>query len=150
MAARVFYPGHARTGDRPVERSYLIFLFIRWKGRDYALHRIPRLREYSQRLDQHGLSAVVLIRQLPINGFYNNVLLGLTAVSHGEFLLGSLMGYLPMGITACLFGAGLIQRDWLKGVQFLALGLGSSVILGLFLNRLLTRLAEKRIYDLNQ
>lgn len=130
--------------------SYLIFLFIRWKGRDYALHRFPRLREYSQGLDRHGLSAVVLIRQLPINGFYNNVLLGLTPVSHGEFLMGSLMGYLPLGITACLFGAGLIQRDLIKGVEFLALGLGGSVILGLFLNRQFKKLAEKRIYDLNQ
>jgi uncharacterized membrane protein YdjX (TVP38/TMEM64 family) len=79
---------------------------------------------------------VVLIRQLPLSGFYNSVFLGLTPVSHGDFLLGSFLGFLPLGVTACLLGAGLIQGDMLKGIQYIAMGLACSVILGYMLNRL--------------
>lgn len=115
--------------------SYAIFMFVRWRGRDCILGHFPRLRSFSQSLESRGLMAVVLIRQLPLNGFYNTVFLGLTPVSHGDFLLGSLLGFLPLGVTACLLGAGLIQGDWLKGVRYIALGLACSVIAGIALNR---------------
>ncbi|MDD5035061.1 MAG: VTT domain-containing protein [Methylococcaceae bacterium] len=110
--------------------SYLTFLLVRWRGRDYVLNHFPRLRGFSQNLGSRGLLSVLLIRQLPLNGFYNNLLLGLTPVGHADFLLGSLLGFLPLGITACLLGAGLIQGDILKGVQYLALALACSAILG--------------------
>lgn len=116
--------------------SYATFLFVRWRGRDYALSHFPRLRSFSQSLESRGLLSVVLIRQLPVSGFYNSVFLGLAPVGHGDFLLGSFLGFLPLGVTACLLGAGLIQADWLKGVQYVALGLASSVVLGYALNRL--------------
>ncbi len=116
--------------------SYATFLFVRWRGRDYALSHFPRLRKFSQNMESRGLMSVVLVRQLPLNGFYNNVFLGLTPVSHGDFILGSLLGFLPLGVTACLLGAGLIQGDLVKGVQYVALALASSVILGFLLNHL--------------
>ncbi len=116
--------------------SYATFLFVRWRGRDYALSHFPRLRRFSQNMESRGLMSVVLVRQLPLNGFYNNVFLGLTPVSHGDFILGSLLGFLPLGVTACLLGAGLIQGDLVKGVQYVALALACSVILGFLLNHL--------------
>lgn len=124
--------------------SYATFLLVRWQGRDYTLSHFPRLRGFSQNMQSRGLLAVVLIRQLPVSGFYNTVFLGLTPVSHGDFLLGSLLGFLPLGITACLLGAGLIQADWLKGVQYAALGLACSVVLGGVLNCLAKREAAAR------
>lgn len=116
--------------------SYAVFLFVRWRGQDYALNRFPRLRGFSQNLESRGLLSVVLIRQLPLNGFYNTVFLGLTPVGHGDFLFGSLLGFLPLGVTACLLGAGLIQPDWLKGAHYAVLGLACSVILGFALQAL--------------
>ncbi len=127
--------------------SYVVFLFIRWRGREYALHLFTRFRGFSQQLEKRGLMSVVLIRQLPINGFYNNVLLGLTPVSHGDFLIGSLLGFLPLGVTACLLGAGLIQKDLFKGVRYIVLGLACSVILGYIFNRLFDKLSATREYD---
>ena len=124
--------------------SYATFLFVRWRGRDYALSRFSRLRDFSQCLESRGLLAVVLVRQLPLSGFYNNVFLGLTPVSHGEFLLGSLLGYLPLGVTACLLGAGLIQANWLAGVHYAVLGLVCSLALGFALNRLIPGPAAAR------
>jgi len=116
--------------------SYAVFLFVRWRGQDYALNRCPRLRGFSQNLESRGLLSVVLIRQLPLNGFYNTVFLGLTPVGHGDFLLGSLLGFLPLGVAACLLGAGLVQADWLRGIQYVAWGLACSVVLGLALQGL--------------
>ena len=116
--------------------SYATFLFVRWRGRDYALSRYPCLRGFSHCLESRGFLSVVLIRQLPLSGFYNNVFLGLTPVRHGEFLVGSALGFLPLGLAACLLGAGLIQADWLAGVQYAALGLACSLGLGFALHRL--------------
>jgi hypothetical protein len=50
--------------------------------------------------------------------------------------VGSVLGFLPLGITACLLGAGLIQSDWLAGVKYVALGLACSLALGFALNHL--------------
>lgn len=124
--------------------SYGVFLFIRWRGGAYALQQFPKIRKFSQQLEKRGLMSVMLMRQLPINGFYNNVLLALTPVKHGEFLLGSLLGFLPLGISACLLGAGLIQRDFFTGVQFIVFGLACSVIFGFICNRLIKKLSATR------
>lgn len=110
--------------------SYSTFLLARGLGRGFALSRFPKLRAFSTGLESRGLLTVLVVRQMPLNSFYNNVLLGLTQVGHLDFLLGSLIGFLPLGATACLLGAGLIQDDLAKGVHYLALALGLSVILG--------------------
>lgn len=116
--------------------SYGTFLFVRWRGRDYTLDHFPRLARFSRKLGSKGLISVLLLRQLPMNGFYNNLFLGLTAVTHRDFLLGSLLGFLPLGVTACLIGAGMIQADLSKSVQYAAVALASSVVLVYLLNRL--------------
>ncbi len=128
--------------------SYVIFLFIRWRGINFTLHHFPRLRGFSQRMENKGWLSVVILRQLPLNGFYNNALLGVTSVSHGNFLLGSLLGFLPLGIPASLLGAGLIQRDFLKGMQYITFGFACSVLLGFILNRQINKLySNKSDYD---
>lgn len=119
--------------------SYVLFLLVRWRGRAYTLDRYPKLGGLLRNMEGRGLLAVVLMRQLPLHGFYNTLLLGLAPVSHGEFLLGSLLGFLPLGLTACLLGAGLIQPDWLKAVQYVALALASSLALGVLLKSLARR-----------
>ncbi|QSA96246.1 TVP38/TMEM64 family protein [Methylococcus sp. EFPC2] len=110
--------------------SYATFLFVRWRGRDYTLAHFPRLKRVSDTLEGRGVLSVLLLRQLPMNGFYNNVFLGLTPVAHRDFLLGSLLGFLPLGVTACLIGAGLIQGEVTKGVQYLSLAFVCSLVLG--------------------
>jgi uncharacterized membrane protein YdjX (TVP38/TMEM64 family) len=127
--------GLAWTQLGTVLGSYLVFAFVRRRGRAYALNHFPRLRGFTQSLESRGLASVLIIRQLPMNGFYNNVFLGLTPVSHADFLLGSLLGFLPLGVTACLLGAGLIQGDRVKGVQYVALAMACSLLLGLLLKR---------------
>jgi len=124
--------------------SYLIFRFIRWRGRAYALHRFPRLRSFTQRLESRGLLSVLLLRQMPLSGFYNTLLLGLTPVTQRDFLCGSFLGFLPLGTAACLLGAGLIQQDVFKGLNYMILGLACAVILGFFCKRLVLSFSTPR------
>lgn len=117
--------------------AYGTFLMVRSCGRESILRRYPKLDRFSDRLRNRGLLAVLLIRQLPMNGFYNNLLLGLSPVSHGDFLAGSLLGYLPLGVTAVLIGAGVVQGDRTRIVQYYALGaIAAFVLLGFLLHRL--------------
>ncbi|HYE34976.1 TVP38/TMEM64 family protein [Methylocaldum sp.] len=116
--------------------SYATLLIIRRFGVGYGLKSFRQFDRLAGQIERNGVLAVVLIRQLPLNGFYNNVLLGMTGVGHLDFLMGSFIGFLPMAITACLIGAGLLQADFAKAAEYIALAVGSSAILGYALKRL--------------
>lgn len=116
--------------------SYATLLLIRKFGIGFGLKKVRQFERFARQIERHGVLAVVLIRQLPLNGFYNNVLLGMTDVAHLDFIVGSFIGFLPMGITACLIGAGLLQSNFAKATEYIALALASSVILGFLLKRL--------------
>ncbi len=115
--------------------AYATFLFVRWRGRDYTLQHFPRLRGFSQRLQGSGLMAVLVVRQLPVNGLTNDLFLGLSPVTHRNFLVGTFLGFLPQGITACLIGAGLIHADATRDMEYLVLGLVASLLLAYGLKR---------------
>ncbi len=116
--------------------SYLTLLLVRCFRIGYGLKKVRQFERLTRQIKCNGVLAVVLIRQLPLNGFYNNVLLGMTDVRHVDFLVGSFIGFLPMGITACLIGAGLLQADFAKAAEYISLGFASSVVVGYALNRL--------------
>ncbi|BBL72490.1 TVP38/TMEM64 family protein [Methylogaea oryzae] len=117
--------------------SYATFLFVRWSGRDWSLDHFPRLRGFTGQMHQRGVLAVLLIRQLPMAAFYNNLLLGLTPVNHRDFWIGSFLGYLPMGVTASLLGAGMIQADAAQAARYMAFAALSFGALGITLKWLL-------------
>ena len=91
--------------------AYLTFALARWSGREVSLERWSGLNRFSGLFQDQGFLFVLLVRQLPVSSFYNNLLLGLTAVNNRDFFLGSLVGLLPSAIPAALIGAGLIQGD---------------------------------------
>ena len=86
--------------------AYATFLFVRWSGREFILRTWPRLARYPEFFARHGIVSVLLIRQLPVAGFFINLLLGLTFLSHFDFLLGSCAGFLPGSVFAALAGSG--------------------------------------------
>jgi uncharacterized membrane protein YdjX (TVP38/TMEM64 family) len=115
--------------------AYGTFLAVRTFGREAILRRYPKLDRYSERIRGRGLLAVLLIRQLPMNGFHNNLLLGLSPVGHRDFLLGSLLGYLPLGVTAVLIGAGAVQTDPSRLIQYATAALAAFLLLGFLLKQ---------------
>jgi len=100
-----FLPGLLWTQIGTLAGSYATFLFVRWGGRPFVLHRWPALERYAARVEKHGLVGVLLVRQVPVSGFIVNSLLGLTHVGHAAFLGGTAIGILPEAIPMTLVGA---------------------------------------------
>jgi uncharacterized membrane protein YdjX (TVP38/TMEM64 family) len=116
--------------------AYATFIGVRAYGREPILRRYPQLDRYSTLIHGRGYLAVLLIRQLPMNGFHNNLLLGLTPVRHRHFLVGSLIGFLPMGVTGVLIGAGVVQTDPTRLIQYATAAIAAFLLLGYLLKRL--------------
>ena len=86
--------------------AYGTFLFARWGTRQW----VQRLKRNESRLykilENPTLLTVFLARQLPSGGAIISLFLGFSSVSHGQFLVGSLLGFLPEAIPAVLIGSG--------------------------------------------
>jgi uncharacterized membrane protein YdjX (TVP38/TMEM64 family) len=83
------------------------------------------------------------MRQLPISGLYNDILLGLSTVSHCDFWIGTALGFLPLGVTATLVGAGAIQADISHLAQYLGIAAGAFFLLTLSLKWILAQRQRK-------
>jgi hypothetical protein len=65
-----------------------------------------------------------MTRQLPISGLVLNVGLGLSPVTSGSFLLGSFLGFLPLGVVVTLVGSGVVEdHAWESVAQLLTAAL---------------------------
>lgn len=111
--------------------AYGAFLFARRTARGYLLARYPRLKELSAKIEGSGWWSVVLIRQMPISGLYNDFLLALSPVRHCDFWIGTTLGFLPLGVTATLAGAGVMQADLSSLTRYLAAAAVSFLLLSL-------------------
>jgi len=129
--------------------AYATFSVMRWSGREAGLSRWPRLARFSGLFQERGLLPVLLIRQLPLSSFFINLLLGLTAVKNRDFLLGSLIGFLPEAIPVALIGAGLVRGELGETLKYIFIGLALFVSLALMSRWLLGtpagRAARRRI-----
>jgi uncharacterized membrane protein YdjX (TVP38/TMEM64 family) len=83
---------------------------------------------------------VLLIRQLPIAGFYINMVLGLTHIRHGNFLLGTLIGILPEAIPATLIGAGVISLSPERSIAAISAAIVFFVVVWLAVGRYFRRI----------
>jgi len=95
--------------------STFIFLLTKWLGRPLFRQKVG---EYLKVLENHtktdGFLMVIIMRQLPLTSLLINVLIGLTSISMGIFLLGSIVGLLPETIIFALFGSSLQQSFVLR------------------------------------
>ncbi|MDD5411873.1 MAG: VTT domain-containing protein [Methylobacter sp.] len=123
--------------------AYGTFIFARWSGREYVQEKFPKIIALSQSTQARGWRSVLFMRQLPISGLYNDILLGLSAVSHCDFWIGSALGFLPLGVTATLIGAGVIQDDMSHLAQYLGIGACAFFLLTLSLKWILAQRQRK-------
>lgn len=107
---------------------YAVFLFIRWGGRPWALHRWPKLGKWSELVAGQGVVGVILLRQMPIHGTLINLGLGLSRIRQRHFLIGTAIGLIPESIPATLVGTGLVKGSPKTIAAFLA---GAAVIFAL-------------------
>ncbi|MEY3289615.1 MAG: hypothetical protein RLZZ419_1857 [Pseudomonadota bacterium] len=123
--------------------AYGTFVFARWSGRDFVQQKFPKIIALSQSTHARGWRSVLFMRQLPISGLYNDILLGLSTVSHCDFWIGSTLGFLPLGVTATLIGAGAIQADISHLAQYLGIAAAAFFLLTLSLKWILAQRQRK-------
>ena len=90
---------------------YLSFLFIRWGGRDYVHRRWPQVEKLKTHLGAGSAWKVILMRQMPVTGIITNAILALSPVRHRDFLIGSLLGFLPQAIPVTLLGSSASHNE---------------------------------------
>ncbi len=116
---------------------YITFLFVRWSGREYILNKWPKLNKYKDFFKAKGILIVLLIRQMPIAGFYINIVLGLSHIRHANFLLGTVVGILPEAIPATMIGAGVISLSPAKSITAISIAVVFFVIVWTIVGRYL-------------
>ena len=118
--------------------AYALFLLARRTRPEQLLQKYPKLRTLAMPVGT-GWFSVLLVRQLPLAGLYNDILLAFSPVSHRDFWIGSFIGFLPLGITASLMGAGAIQTDLGQLGRYLAVGTLVFLLLSLSLKWVVRR-----------
>jgi uncharacterized membrane protein YdjX (TVP38/TMEM64 family) len=88
-------------------------------------------------LKQPSMLRVFWVRQLMLPGIVLNVLLGVTAVRHRTFLMGTVLGYLPMNMAFTLVGSGLGKDSLARTLMQLMAAMGLINVLGWLMWRLL-------------
>ena len=110
---------------------YIIFLFVRWGGRDFVLRHSHGLNKLTKVLEHGGIPAVILARQMPIHGMIVNLILGLSPVTHRDFLIGSFIGLFPEAIPFTLINKKAKQEDLWHSMIYIFLALMALVVIWL-------------------
>lgn len=87
--------------------SYGAFVLSRHGFRRAVESRAEKWPWLKKLLKKPSVLRVFWVRQLMVPGLVLNVLLGMTPVKHTRFLLGTLLGYLPLNVAFSLVGSGL-------------------------------------------
>lgn len=108
-----FWMGLLWTQLATVLGYYALFVFVRWGGKEFVARHFPRIQKMHRVFHEHAIPTIVLLRQLPISGFVINLLLGLSPITHGDFLVGTALGTLPEAIPLAWLGsaAGHLSRS---------------------------------------
>ncbi len=120
--------------------SYGAFFMTRRGARRAILARADQWPWLRRMLEKPSLLRVFWVRQMMLPGLVLNVLLGVTTVRHGTFLLGTLLGYLPLNLAFTLVGSGLGKGNL---AQSLAQLLGALAVVN-FVGWIVWRLLKRR------
>lgn len=128
-----FWRGFALAEAGTVIGYYGVFLFVRWGGREWALHRWPKLAKWSEMIRDQKLLGVILLRQIPIHGTLINLSLGISHVKHRHFLIGTAVGVIPESIPLLLVGASLAKGDLQSMAKYIGLAVAAFVVIWIVL-----------------
>ena len=126
-----FWYGLLWTQAATLTGYYVLFLFVRWGGRDFVLRHWPRVGRLKEHF--HGHSAALLVfavRQLPISGLIINFLLALSPIRHRHFLLGTAFGILPEAIPFTLVASGVFKLTGRNTPIYIIAALGMFFLVG--------------------
>jgi uncharacterized membrane protein YdjX (TVP38/TMEM64 family) len=86
---------------------WVTFTYARWLGRDWVQAKMgQRLTPLNDLIQRHGTVMTLVLRSAPIgNNHVSNLLLALSPIARGPFLLGTSLGVLPTTVIYALFGS---------------------------------------------
>ncbi|RMF85908.1 MAG: DedA family protein, partial [Nitrospirae bacterium] len=93
--------------------AMVTFYLGRWLGRHVVERRFGDAHRIVRRvMREHGIAAVILIRQMPLTALMVNLLCSVSGVRARHYFIGSLIGLLPGSLIFVIFGAG-VRRNFL-------------------------------------
>ncbi len=86
---------------------WVTFTYARWLGREWVQARIGRrFTGLNDLFRRHGIVMTLVLRAAPVgNSHVSNLILALSPISRGAFLLGTALGILPTTVIYALFGS---------------------------------------------
>ena len=120
------------------------FFFARYIARDWVSARVPaRIRRMDERFSARGLVSVILFRLVFQLGAPTHWLLGLSKVSYGTFVLGTVIGAMPVVALVAWYGRDAFH--WVETHVVLALVIVGAIVAGsILLRRVLVARAKSR------
>jgi uncharacterized membrane protein YdjX (TVP38/TMEM64 family) len=104
---------------------YVLFLFVRWGGRDFVLRHWPRVGQLKKHFHTRSAALMVFaVRQLPVSGLIINFLLALSPIRHSHFLIGTVFGILPAAIPFTLVASGMFKLTGRNTPLYMAAAVG--------------------------
>lgn len=110
------------------------FLFARYIAREWVAARMPgRVRRIDEKFSAKGLRSVILFRLVFQLGAPTHWLLGLSSVGYGTFVLGTVLGAMPVVALVAWLGPEVVH--WVEMHGVLAIALLAVLIAGVILMR---------------
>jgi uncharacterized membrane protein YdjX (TVP38/TMEM64 family) len=122
--------------------NYAVFILARAGGRDWAQRFVSRRARLNHAIQQRGVLGVFLARQVPLPGLVINLACALLPIPHWDFIVGTVLGQLPLAIPCTLIGAGILQPSFKKGITLIGLAIVASVLAWFCLRYSLRRLGN--------
>ena len=114
------------------------FLFARYIARDWVASRVPgRVRRFDAHFSARGLRSVIIFRLVFQLGAPTHWLLGLSKVGYPTFVLGTLLGAMPVVALVAWFGRDAFM--WVETHAVLATAILAAIIAAFFVVRLVLR-----------
>ena len=110
------------------------FAFVRAMGATGLLDAWPGVGKLVERAEHGGWRAVAIVRLMPVPHSVANTAMALTNLSWRDYLLGSVIGMLPITVAQADIGASghdvfSGQGRWMVACLMLATGIGASFFL---------------------
>jgi uncharacterized membrane protein YdjX (TVP38/TMEM64 family) len=120
------------------------FLFARYLAREWVAARLPlRLRRYDERLEAHGLTAVIVIRLVLRVNPATPLMLGLSRVRYDKFLLGTVVGLVPSIAFGTYFGPQALHWAEANAALFWG-GIAALVLIAILVQRVVAARARSK------
>ena len=117
--------------------NYAVFLLVRLGSKDWALRYLSHRVKLHSVIRQEGISGVILARQMPLPGLLINLACGLVPLRQQDYLVGTMLGQLPLAIPCTLIGAGILQASFRKSLAVIGLAVAAAVLAWMGLRLLL-------------